>query len=183
MDQSDDNNSSDENSQGTRSGVVTGSGLRPRPWNVTATESQDETRSLLLPEQEPFPRYMTSSPSKYTHTCLYLPILLIHHLYISVPSAQIRLDHSPKDRWGIFKLRAKYYLPILTWLPHYNHRLLLGDLIAGLTLACLLVPQGLSYATALCKLDAIHGLYAIVFPAITYAVFGMSRYDYIYHKH
>lgn len=154
MDQSDDNNSSDENSQGTRSGVVTGSGLRPRPWNVTATESQDETRSLLLPEQEPFPRYMTSSP---------------------IPSAQIRLDHSPKDRWGIFKLRAKYYLPILTWLPHYNHRLLLGDLIAGLTLACLLVPQGLSYATALCKLDAIHGLYAIVFPAITYAVFGMSR--------
>lgn len=79
MDQSDDNNSSDENSQGTRSGVVTGSGLRPRPWNVTATESQDETRSLLLPEQEPFPRYMTSSP---------------------IPSAQIRLDTHLKTDGG-----------------------------------------------------------------------------------
>lgn len=73
MDQSDDghhsnsnSSSDDENSQGTRSGVITGSGLRPRPRNVTATGSQDETRSLLLPEQEPFPRYMTSSPSKYT---------------------------------------------------------------------------------------------------------------------
>lgn len=50
-----------------------------------------------------------------------------------------------------------------------------GDLIAGITLSCLLIPQGLSYATALCKLEAIHGLYAIAFPAITYAVFGMSR--------
>ena len=74
MDQSDDNSSSDENSQGTRSGAVTGSGLRPRPWNVTG--SQDETRSLLLPE-EPFPRYMTSSPSKYTY--ISSAILLLYH--------------------------------------------------------------------------------------------------------
>lgn len=81
MDQSDDghqsSSSDDENSQGTRSGVITGSGLRPRPRNVTATGSQDETRSLLLPEQEPFPRYMTSSPSKYTHPLYSLYILLI----------------------------------------------------------------------------------------------------------
>lgn len=83
MDQSDDNNSSDENSQGTRSGVVSGSGLRPRPWNVTASESQDETRSLLLPEQEPFPRYMTSSPSKYTHISLSPHITNTSSLYLS----------------------------------------------------------------------------------------------------
>jgi MFS superfamily sulfate permease-like transporter len=51
----------------------------------------------------------------------------------------------------------------------------LGDCVAGITLACLLIPQGLSYATALCKLDAIHGLYGIAFPAISYAFFGMSR--------
>ncbi|CAO3697060.1 unnamed protein product [Rhizopus microsporus] len=72
-------------------------------------------------------------------------------------------------------MRSKYYLPILQWLPLYNRQLLVGDFLAGITLACLLIPQALSYATALCKLDAIHGLYGIAFPAISYAVFGMSR--------
>jgi MFS superfamily sulfate permease-like transporter len=64
---------------------------------------------------------------------------------------------------------------MLQWLPLYSRHLFWGDLIAGITLSCLLIPQGLSYATALCKLEAIHGLYAIAFPAITYAIFGMSR--------
>ncbi|KAL9547472.1 hypothetical protein PS6_007120 [Mucor atramentarius] len=114
----------------------------------------NERQSLLLGlDQHNFPRYMTASP---------------------LPSARIS-DNSPKDKWSTFKVRSKYYLPILQWLPLYNFHLLLGDLIAGITLSCLLIPQGLSYATALCKLEAVHGLYAIAFPAITYAVFGMSR--------
>ncbi|KAI8143918.1 sulfate transporter family-domain-containing protein [Fennellomyces sp. T-0311] len=122
--------------------------------NVAATSSLDETRLLLPTGHHNIPRYMTASP---------------------IPSAQLILDHTPKDTWSLIKMRSKYYLPILKWLPHYNASLFLGDLIAGLTLSCLLVPQGLSYATALCKLDAIHGLYAIAFPAVTYGIFGMSR--------
>ncbi|CEP19242.1 hypothetical protein [Parasitella parasitica] len=114
----------------------------------------NERQSLLLGlDQHNFPRYMTASP---------------------LPSARIN-DSSPKDAWSTFKVRSKYYLPILQWLPLYSGNLLLGDLIAGITLSCLLIPQGLSYATALCKLETVHGLYAIAFPAITYAVFGMSR--------
>ncbi|KAG2202473.1 hypothetical protein INT47_013089 [Mucor saturninus] len=99
------------------------------------------------------PRYMTASP---------------------LPSAQIN-DNSPKDMWSTFKVRSKYYLPILQWLPLYSAHFFWGDLIAGITLSCLLIPQGLSYATALCKLEAIHGLYSIAFPAITYTILGMSR--------
>ncbi|ORX44607.1 sulfate permease [Hesseltinella vesiculosa] len=99
-------------------------------------------------------RYMTASP---------------------LPSAQPFVDDQPRDNWNILKMRSKYYLPILQWLPDYNSQLFVGDLFAGLTLACLMIPQALSYATALCKLEAIHGLYAIAFPAITYAIFGMSR--------
>ncbi|KAL0098043.1 sulfate transporter family-domain-containing protein [Phycomyces blakesleeanus] len=113
----------------------------------------NETTSLMIPDDS-IPRYMTASP---------------------IPSARIYNDSIPKDNWILFKVRSKYYLPILQWLPLYNSNLLLGDLIAGLTLSCLLIPQGLSYATALCKIDAVHGLYAIAFPAITYAIFGMSR--------
>lgn len=77
--------------------------------------------------------------------------------------------------WSTFKVRSKYYLPILQWLPLYSAHYFWGDLIAGITLSCLLIPQGLSYATALCKLEAIHGLYSIAFPAITYTILGMSR--------
>lgn len=72
-------------------------------------------------------------------------------------------------------MRVKYYLPICQWLPHYQPADFYGDFLSALTVSCLLIPQGLSYATALCRLDAIHGLTGIAFPAITYAVFGMSR--------
>jgi hypothetical protein len=34
-----------------------------------------------------------------------------------------------------------YYVPLLRWLPTYTPQLFFGDLVAGLTLACLLVPQ------------------------------------------
>ncbi|KAI7889941.1 sulfate transporter family-domain-containing protein [Mucor mucedo] len=111
-----------------------------------------ETQMLLSVEDQ-IPRYLTSSP---------------------LPSARLS-DEAPKDLWSTLKIRSKYYLPILQWLPLYNRHLFLGDCLAGITLACLLIPQGLSYATALCKLDAIHGLYGIAFPAISYAFFGMSR--------
>ncbi|KAI8344118.1 sulfate transporter family-domain-containing protein [Chlamydoabsidia padenii] len=92
-----------------------------------------------------------------------------------IPSAQLNYDPAPRDKWTLLKVRSKYYLPILQWLPLYDPQLFVGDLFAGLTLSCLLIPQALSFATALCKLEAIHGLYAIAFPAITYAIFGMSR--------
>ncbi|KAI8379471.1 sulfate transporter family-domain-containing protein [Radiomyces spectabilis] len=119
------------------------------PPNVRASE-----RSTLLSVEDQIPRYMTASP---------------------LPSARLLHQDAPKDTWSLFKLRSKYYLPILQWLPQYDRYIFLFDLFAGLTLSCLLIPQGLSYATALCKLEAIHGLYAIAFPAITYGVFGMSR--------
>jgi hypothetical protein len=91
-----------------------------------------------------------------------------------VPSIRPR-DDVPKDTWTVLRTRSKYYFPVLQWLPSYSFNLFTGDLLAGLTLSCLMIPQALSYATALCKLEAVHGLYAIAFPAITYALFGMSR--------
>ena len=94
--------------------------------------------------------------------------------FIVVPTAH-PYDNAPKDFYSLFRMRLKYYLPILQWLPKYTFSLFIGDFVAAMTLSCLLIPQGLSYATALCKLDAIHGLTGIAFPAITYAIFGMSR--------
>lgn len=66
-------------------------------------------------------------------------------------------------------------LPAYGWLRSYKRRDLSGDLLAGLTLAVMLVPQGMAYAL-LAGLPPIMGLYAGTVPVIVYALFSSSRY-------
>ncbi|KAF8976708.1 hypothetical protein BGZ46_008045 [Entomortierella lignicola] len=79
------------------------------------------------------------------------------------------------DMWTTFKTRLRYYVPVTRWLPHYSMDGFGHDFIAGLTVSCLIIPQSLSYATALAHLDPIHGLYASFVPGVLYAIFGTSR--------
>jgi len=65
-------------------------------------------------------------------------------------------------------------LPIAEWLPSYNKKDFKGDLIAGLTVAIMLIPQGMAYAL-LAGLPPIYGLYAGIVPLLLYAFFGSSR--------
>ena len=67
-----------------------------------------------------------------------------------------------------------HYLPILDWLGNYRKSDLSGDLIAGLIVTIMLVPQGMAYAM-LAGLPPQVGLYASVLPLILYAMFGSSR--------
>ncbi|MBT3628164.1 MAG: sodium-independent anion transporter, partial [Rhodospirillaceae bacterium] len=64
-----------------------------------------------------------------------------------------------------------HYLPILDWLGNYRKSDLSGDLIAGLIVTIMLVPQGMAYAM-LAGLPPQVGLYASVLPLILYALFG-----------
>lgn len=66
------------------------------------------------------------------------------------------------------------YLPILAWLPTYRRADLASDLIAGLVVAIMLVPQGMAYAL-LAGLPPQVGLYASIAPVILYGIFGTSR--------
>ena len=66
------------------------------------------------------------------------------------------------------------FAPILAWGPRYERRDLRADLIAGVTISALLIPQGLAYAL-LAGLPPQIGLYASIVPVIAYAVFGTSR--------
>ncbi|PRY70955.1 SulP family inorganic anion transporter [Halomonas ventosae] len=68
----------------------------------------------------------------------------------------------------------KRYLPILTWLPHYTRRLAGADLLAGVIVTVMVIPQSLAYAL-LAGLPAVVGLYASILPAIAYALLGTSR--------
>jgi len=49
-----------------------------------------------------------------------------------------------------------------------------SDLIAGLTVGVMLIPQGMAYAM-IAGLPPVHGLYAAIFPPLVYAIFGSSR--------
>ena len=66
------------------------------------------------------------------------------------------------------------YLPVFEWGSNYRRADLHGDLIAGLTTAVMLIPQGMAYAM-LAGLPPIVGLYASVVPQLVYVVFGTSR--------
>ena len=65
-------------------------------------------------------------------------------------------------------------LPILGWLPSYRRDWLLPDVMAGLAVWAVMVPEGMAYA-GIVGVPAIMGLYTIVPPLIAYAIFGTSR--------
>src|SRR5690349_24113239 len=65
-------------------------------------------------------------------------------------------------------------VPGLTVIRTYKLRWLPKDLVAGIVLTTLLVPQGMAYA-ALAGLPAITGLYTTILCLIGYALFGPSR--------
>ncbi len=72
-------------------------------------------------------------------------------------------------------MRLKKYIPILEWLPQYKKTYFRGDLVGGLTVGVMLVPQGMAYSL-LAGLPPIYGLYAGIIPLLLYAFFGTSRH-------
>src|SRR3954454_2517604 len=70
--------------------------------------------------------------------------------------------------------RSRGLLPISGWLRSYDRRWLRSDLIAGITVAALIVPKNLGYA-GIAGVPVQNGLYAAAAGAIIYAIFGTSR--------
>jgi SulP family sulfate permease len=64
-----------------------------------------------------------------------------------------------------------------TWLPEAlsNKDFLLRDFVGGITIAMIIIPQSMAYAT-LAGLEPIYGLYASLIPVGIAAIFGSSRY-------
>src|SRR3954463_3937221 len=79
-----------------------------------------------------------------------------------------------RDGRGRVLVRPPSWIPGAQALASYRVSWLRRDLVAGLVLSTLLVPQGMAYAE-LAGLPAITGLYTTVLCLIGYAVFGPSR--------
>src|SRR5260370_41982118 len=65
-------------------------------------------------------------------------------------------------------------LPILEWIPGYRRDWLLPDVLAGLALWAVMVPEGMAYA-GIVGVPPIMGLYTIVPALLAYALLGTSR--------
>ena len=63
-------------------------------------------------------------------------------------------------------------IPFIRCLKEYNIRKdLFGDIVAGITVAIMHVPQGMAYGV-LTTLPPVHGLYVSFYPVIVYMIFG-----------
>jgi SulP family sulfate permease len=65
--------------------------------------------------------------------------------------------------------------PIAKDLLTYNRSTLFSDLIAGLSIAVIVIPQGLAYAM-IAGLPPIYGLYAALIPQLIHGMMGTSRH-------
>ena len=71
--------------------------------------------------------------------------------------------------------RLRRLFPFLNWIGELRDgKILRADLIAGITVALVLVPQSMAYAQ-LAGLPAYYGLYAAFLPPMVAALFGSSR--------
>ncbi|KAF2672504.1 sulfate permease [Microthyrium microscopicum] len=84
------------------------------------------------------------------------------------------------SRFGLlaFPREATKYLleklPIIQWIPHYNIRWIGNDILGGLTVGVMLVPQGLAYAK-IANIPVANGLFSSWLPALIYTVMGTSK--------
>lgn len=72
-----------------------------------------------------------------------------------------------------FEGGAARVFPFLVWLPLVNRATLRADLMAALTGAMIMIPQGVAFAT-IAGMPPEYGLYAGMIPAIIAALFGSS---------
>ncbi|KAL1413598.1 Sulfate permease 2 [Vanrija albida] len=84
------------------------------------------------------------------------------------------IQNNKRSIWPSVKAYILSLFPFLTWAPRYNLTWLYSDLIAGITVGMVLVPQSLSYAK-LAQLPPEYGLYSSFIGVLTYALFATAK--------
>ncbi len=74
-----------------------------------------------------------------------------------------------------YSMYLKKFFPFLSWWPLVTRHTLKADLIAGLTGAVVVLPQGVAFAM-IAGLPPVYGLYTAMVPAVIAGLFGSSRH-------
>jgi sulfate transporter 4 len=82
-------------------------------------------------------------------------------------------DSERKQQSPLWRLLVNS-MPVISWLPQLRPRVIRSDIIAGLTVGVMVIPQSMSYAN-IAGLDYIYGMYSACVPTFVYALFGQSR--------
>ena len=81
-----------------------------------------------------------------------------------------------KDKQSIAKMVVQNLptVPFFSWICNYKKSDFGADLVAGLLVAIMLVPQGMAYAS-LAGVPPQYGLYSSIMPPLIYALLGTSK--------
>jgi SulP family sulfate permease len=99
----------------------------------------------------------------------------VQRLFRVASSAQAPAQTTPKTFMSAHLISvASRLFPVLGWFPSYRTAWLLPDVLAGLAIWAVMVPESMAYAGIL-GVPPIMGLYTIVPPLAAYALLGTSR--------
>jgi sulfate permease, SulP family len=107
-------------------------------------------------------------------------ILLPVFCYIEAVQSTLRCDptgfkSAAESETKRVQLRAENFMPSISWLRGYKLRFLKPDLMAGLTVAVMTIPQSMAYAL-IAGLPVQYGLYASIVPTIVGCLWGSSAH-------
>ncbi|CAM8984444.1 unnamed protein product [Rhodiola kirilowii] len=135
------------------------------------------------PENQPDTKEIDQSSQLYSHTEPYKVGLAPKQNLLKEFTSTLKETFFADEPLRHFKdqpmsrkliLAAQAAFPILEWGRDYNLIKFRGDLIAGLTIASLCIPQDIGYAK-LAYLQPQYGLYSSFVPPLIYAIMGSSK--------
>ncbi|KAJ6668015.1 hypothetical protein lerEdw1_016336 [Lerista edwardsae] len=132
----------------------------------TATQTSEQSDNMQL----------SSSPESSSH---YVPVKLEEYEPPGVSAKKLlkkAKENCQWDRQSLISFFLKLF-PVIEWLPRYSVKeQLLGDVISGLLVGIVAIPQSISYSV-LASQDPIYGLYTNFFCAIIYFAMATSRHN------
>ncbi|KAI1431149.1 sulfate permease [Xylaria sp. CBS 124048] len=102
-----------------------------------------------------------------------LSIQTADSFYEEQPTVGEVLTRLIPSRKGVFEYILSLF-PFLSWIRFYNLQWFVGDLVAGITIGAVVVPQGMGYAK-LAELPVEFGLYSSFVGVVIYWFFATSK--------
>eukprot|EP00439_Symbiodinium_sp_Y106_P087239 s121_g42.t2 len=161
-------------------GVAIGSGIEPR-WKhdevfigkmekgesiEITTCSEDTTKEQREILQE---RQLISNPLK---ACLRSCVDSLNGVVDDSATPKAKPRRPRREQTMLDKMSK--IVTILQWVPELTFHKVRADLVAGLTVGVMVIPQSMSYG-AIAGLPYINGMYSACVPTLVYALFGQSR--------